>query len=213
MSSIIRLRAPVLRRFSVAAPPSVGAWDSANWERLRSIRAEAGVAPYDADFVRFVGEIEADLTRTTRRLAPIGVDPEDLAAEALARAYARWGHLGKTEYRRAWVFRVVTNLALSAHSSGRRRAVSLRRWAEVSGHTGGHSDDEIVDRELMRSALRKLSERQKEAVVLHYFGDLPVAEVASIMGISNETAKTHLERGLAALRASLGNRAEVSLSA
>lgn len=166
------------------------------------------MAPSDAEFVRFVEEIEADLVRTTRRLAPAGVDPQDLAAEALARAYARWGQLGQAEYRRAWVFRVVTNLALSAHASGRRRALSLQRWAPAPLPPGNLVDEGVVDRELLRSALRRLPPRQREAVALHYFADLPVAEVARTMGIGTESAKTHVERGIAALRGALGGRLE-----
>jgi RNA polymerase sigma-70 factor (ECF subfamily) len=170
------------------------------------------VAAYDADFVRFVQEIEADLTRTSRRLAPVGVDPDDLAAEALARAYARWGQLGATDYRRAWVFRVVTNLALSAHSSGRRHALSFRRWAPATEIATRPEDENIVNREMLRSAMRKLPARQREAVTLHYLADLPVADVARTMGIGSESAKTHVERGIASLRSSLGTSAEAVLS-
>lgn len=169
------------------------------------------MAPYDAEFVRFVEEIEEDLVRTTRRLAPVGVDPEDLAAEALARTYVRWGQLVDADYRRAWVFRVVTNMAITAHSSGRRRALSLQRWAPTKEQTERAVEDTVVTRELLRSALRDLTARQKEAVMLHYFADLPVAEVARSMGIGTESAKTHIERGMASLRSSLGDRLEGAL--
>jgi RNA polymerase sigma-70 factor (ECF subfamily) len=169
------------------------------------------VATYDADFVRFVQEIEDDLTRTTRRIAPAGVDPDDLAAEALARAYARWGQLSVADYRRAWVFRVVTNLALSAHSTGRRHALSFRRWAPATEIVTRPEDDLVVNREILRSAMRKLPARQREAVTLHYLADLPVAEVARTMGIGTESAKTHVERGIAALRSSLGTSPEMAL--
>jgi RNA polymerase sigma-70 factor (ECF subfamily) len=171
------------------------------------------LAPNDAEFVRFVEEVEADLMRTTRRLAPAGVDPKDLAAEALARAYARWGQLGQTEYQRAWVFRVVTNLALSAHSSGRRAALSLQRWSPAPGSSGGQMADDVVNREMLRSALRKLPARQREAVTLHYFADLTVADVARTMDIGAESAKTHLERGISALRTTLGPRFEGAINA
>jgi RNA polymerase sigma-70 factor (ECF subfamily) len=166
------------------------------------------LAPSDAEFVRFVEEIEDDLVRTTRRLAPAGVDPQDLAAEALARAYARWGQVGQAEYRRAWVFRVVTNLALTAHASGRRGTLSLQRWAPAAEPAAGRVEDDVVDRELLRAALRRLPPRQREAVALHYFADLTVAEVARSMGIGSESAKTHVERGLAALRGALGTKLE-----
>jgi RNA polymerase sigma-70 factor (ECF subfamily) len=171
------------------------------------------VAPYDGDFVRFVEDIESDLIRTTRRLAPAGVDPQDLAAEALARAYARWPQLGHLEYLRAWVFRVVANLALTAHASGRRGRLSLQRWAPAPEQPRARVEEQAVDRELLRSALRKLPNRQREAVMLHYFADLPVADVARSMGIGPESVKTHLERGIAALRASLGTRLEGALDA
>jgi RNA polymerase sigma factor (sigma-70 family) len=160
----------------------------------------------DEEFVRFVQQLETDLVRTTRRLAPDGVDPRDLAAEALARAYARWDRIGTMEWRRAWVFRVVTNLALTARSSGRRSALSLRRWAPaVAADTEGEGlDDEIADRDLVRSALRKLPPRQRDAVTLHFIADLTVKDTAYAMSIGPETAKTHIERGLATLRALLG---------
>lgn len=162
------------------------------------------MAAYDADFVRFVQEIETDLMRATRRLAPAGVDPQDIAAEALARAYARWARLHTLDYRRAWVFRVATNLALSAHSSGRRRAFTLQRWLPVSESPRSRVDEEVVQREVLRTALRGLPPRQREAVTLHYLADLPVAEVARTMGIGAESAKTHVERGIGSLRSALG---------
>lgn len=174
---------------------------------------EGVLAIKDADFVLFVQEVEADLMRTTRRLAPAGVDPQDIAAEALARAYARWNHLGQVDYRRAWVFRVATNIALTAHASGRRRTLTLQRWTPAPDAERGRYDEEIVNREVVREALRKLPTRQKEAVMLHYFADLPVADVARTMGIGAESVKTHVDRGITALRASLGGRLEGVLDA
>ena len=178
-----------------------------------SVSRETTLGATDAEFVRFVGEIEADLERATRRLAPEGVDPADLAAEGLARAYARWDHIGSVAYRRAWVFRVVTNLALSAHSSGRRGALSLRRWATATATTIAADEHGVVDRELLRAALRKLPARQKEAVTLHYIADLTIPDVAGAMGVSSETAKTHVDRGIAALRAALGAGLDGALDA
>ncbi|MFZ0171371.1 MAG: hypothetical protein WAL04_06780, partial [Acidimicrobiales bacterium] len=55
----------------------------------------------DEEFVSFVRQLETDLVRTTRRLAPSGVDPMDLAAEALARAYAQWKRTSRGASRRS----------------------------------------------------------------------------------------------------------------
>ncbi len=161
----------------------------------------------DREFVAFVDEIGADLRRTTRRLAPEGVDADDLAAEALARTYARWDSLRDAEFRRAWVFKVVANLALSARSSGRRAAISLRRWAtsERAVRTGGTAspESEATEHETLRALLRALPPRQREAITLHFVADLSLDQTAQVMGVSRETVKTHVERGLTALRKNL----------
>jgi RNA polymerase sigma factor (sigma-70 family) len=53
------------------------------------------------------------------------------------------------------------------------------------------------------SALRSLPPRQREALVLRYYGGLSEAEIASAMGISRGAVKTHTARAIAALRAVL----------
>ena len=57
----------------------------------------------------------------------------------------------------------------------------------------------------LRAALPKLPPRARSAVVLHYLADLPVADVARAMGISENTTKGHLKAGLARLREELGD--------
>jgi RNA polymerase sigma-70 factor, ECF subfamily len=167
----------------------------------------------DEEFASFVDEISADLLRATMRLAPAGVEADDLAAEALARAYVRWDKLASAAYRRAWVFKVVANLALSAHSSGRRHALSMRRWtvneAAAQHAETGSPEREATDDAMLRSLLRRLPARQKQAVALHFVADLSLEETAQVMGVSRETVKTHVERGLSALRKALGPTSEV----
>jgi RNA polymerase sigma-70 factor (ECF subfamily) len=54
------------------------------------------------------------------------------------------------------------------------------------------------------SALRRLSPNQRAAIVLHYYVDLPVKEIARALGISPATVKVHLFRGRGRLRDLLG---------
>ena len=54
-------------------------------------------------------------------------------------------------------------------------------------------------------ALRSLSDRQREALVLHHMGDFAVADVAQVMGIGVPAVKTHLQRGRASLARLLGD--------
>ncbi len=52
-------------------------------------------------------------------------------------------------------------------------------------------------------ALRALPGRQRECLVLRYYGDLSEAQIAAAMGISPGAVKSHASRGMAALRAAL----------
>ncbi len=63
----------------------------------------------------------------------------------------------------------------------------------------------------MTEALRGLPRRQRESVMLRYFGGLSDAEVADVLGISTGSVKTHVFRALTALRARLGPAPEVAL--
>ena len=120
---------------------------------------------------------------------------EDLAAEAMARAFARWESLKGLTYVEAWVQRVAINLAID---EGRRQR--SRRWQE-SPNMGDMPD--ATARVDLLMALRHLSRRQREAVALHHLLDMPVKLVAEQLGISEGAVSSHLHRGVEKLRSIL----------
>jgi RNA polymerase sigma factor (sigma-70 family) len=63
-----------------------------------------------------------------------------------------------------------------------------------------------MERSAVVSALRLLPDRQREAVVLRYYGDLSEADIAQAMGISRGAVKSHTARAIAALRNTLGQQ-------
>lgn len=60
-----------------------------------------------------------------------------------------------------------------------------------------------LERSAVIEALRKLPTRQREAVVMRYYGDFSEAQIADAMGISRGAVKSHTARGIAALRSVL----------
>jgi RNA polymerase sigma factor (sigma-70 family) len=62
----------------------------------------------------------------------------------------------------------------------------------------------LLERSAVVAALRGLPARQREALVLRYYADLPEAEIASAMGISQGAVKSHVFRAMSALRGVLG---------
>src|SRR5262245_23128525 len=127
------------------------------------------------------------------RLTGDRAESEDLAQEALARAYLRWRKVAA--YDEAWVARVTTNLAIGRWRKHGRVVVG---GTAVAAAAAGGADP--LDRIELVRILRSLPKRQREAVALRYLADLPEAEVAEVLGCSVGAVKQHTHRGLAALR-------------
>jgi len=119
---------------------------------------------------------------------------EDAVQEALARAWERSARGETIESLPAWTTTVSVNLA---RSSLRRVLAERRAGTRLPDTAPARADDEeLVD---LRRALAGLPRRQREAIVLRYYLDLDVADVARAMGAPEGTAKSLLSRGRAAL--------------
>ena len=66
----------------------------------------------------------------------------------------------------------------------------------------------LLERSAVVTALRTLPARQREALVLRYYGDLSEAQIAAAMGISRGAVKSHTARAMSALRAALSETDE-----
>lgn len=134
--------------------------------------------------------------RVAWRLTGDVTTAEDLAAEALARAFARWSKIRRLPYRDAWVLRVTANLAID----------TLRRRPPVLVDPAPVDEGEAATTRLaLAAALKALPRRQRDAVVLRHLHGYSEREVAQALGVSPGTVKTHLRRALEALRRRLGD--------
>ncbi len=121
-------------------------------------------------------------------------DARDLSQEAMARAFAQWPRV--EDKAAGWVSRVVTNLALDA----------VRRRKHRDPVPVDHPQDlaaVAVQRAELVVALRSLSRRQRDVVVLRYLADLSELETARTLGCGVGAVKKHASRGLEALRHAL----------
>lgn len=147
-----------------------------------------------ADFADFYG---AELPRVYRAAYLFTGDREaafDVAQEAFARAYARWRRISRHDWAGGWVMTTALNLA-RRWFRGPRTEPLPQEAAAPAGPDGDRVD-------LVR-ALGRLPFRQRQALVLHYVGDLDTAAVAAVMEVSEGTVKAHLAQGRAALRRKL----------
>jgi len=136
------------------------------------------------------------------RLATLLVDDQGSAEEAVQDAYvalARRGPAG-VEDPEAYLRTAVVNNARSALRKRRVRRDHLRSVERTRAEPGA-DQAVLLDEDARRvlAALDELSQRQREVLVLRYWADLSEAEIATALGISAGSVKTHAHRGIAAL--------------
>lgn len=137
---------------------------------------------------------------------------EELAQEALARAWERRRHLVGMASPRGWIFRTALNLSTSRW---RRRAAERRaigRLALVRADDHGRLLDvgaaERLDATQLRRMVAALPPRQRAAVALRHLTGLTVAETAEALGCAEGTVKALTSQGMARLREQIGAAAD-----
>jgi RNA polymerase sigma factor (sigma-70 family) len=128
------------------------------------------------------------------RLITGGRDYEDLAQEGFIRAFRRWDPNSPSEAFWSWLQTTMLRL----HLNGLRRVAAEAR-AYVRRGPDVESEDQPRHGELF-DALRSLSPRQRAAIVLRYYEDLPEAKVAQALGCKLGTAKALLNQARRKLR-------------
>jgi RNA polymerase sigma-70 factor (sigma-E family) len=125
---------------------------------------------------------------------------EDLVQDTLARLYGSWGRRS-IDNPTAYAHTVLARLFISQR---RRRSSSERPIADVpDGFDAATGDPEL--RRTLIAALATLPSKDRAVLVLRYFADLPVDEVARRFGGSPGAVRVQAMRALAKLRAALGD--------
>ena len=158
-----------------------------------------GGSPTSSDYEQvYLAEYDR-IVRTVYLVVRDAGRAEDLAQEAFVRLYLQWGKVGRYERPGAWVRRVAIRLATrEAHRERVRSLLERKARAPVMANE--------PDADLMH-VVSALPLRQRAAVVLFYYEDLPVAEVADTLAMSESAVKVTLHRARHAIAARLGEEA------
>lgn len=124
----------------------------------------------------------------------------DASQEAFARLYPRWRRIRDYDRPDLWVRTVALRVARRA---SRHRADET----PIDDPAAGSHVSSPVDKDL-RDAITTLPLGQRTAVILFYFEDLPVAEIARVMECSASTVKVHLHRARTTLARLLKEEAD-----
>ncbi len=160
--------------------------------------SDPGPREHDEDFMHFVRERQAALRRTAYLLCGCWADGDDLVQEALSRVYVAWPRISSPHA----VFSYTRTTMLRAHLNDRRK------------HGREIVVDDVPERPVidvdptlgltLEGLLAQLPERQRVMVVLRFYDDLTVPQIAQELDLPLGTVKSGLSRALASLRGRLG---------
>jgi len=160
-----------------------------------------GVVALASDFDDWVAARGPALLRLAYVLTGNRADAEDVVQDALSRALPRWDRISAVDDPDAYVRRMVINAHTSWWRKFRRRESPVAEVRSTSVRSGAR------DVELWQ-ACRALPEPLRTAVVLRFYEDMEYAAIAALTGVREGSVRSRVSRGLAILRAEVGERDE-----
>jgi len=133
---------------------------------------------------------------------------EDIAQDVFMKAFKNIGDFEEKSRFSSWLYRITVNTSLDARKSKvRRRKFLIKKdvYEESSYVSTQPSLQNGIDDTLM-NALNKLSDNQQTAIILRYFHDKSVREIADVLDCAENTVRIHLHRAIQKLDKSLKKR-------
>ncbi len=171
---------------ALSIEPEVSETDASRWD------ADTAIAILHAAHYK-------RLVRTSVLLVRDLATAEEVVQDAYVGLYTRWARLRDPDAAAGYLRQAVVNgsrSALRRRGTAQRAEPILRAIPEIAPDPAA----EISTRRGVLEALAALPERQREVLVLRYYGDLSEAEIADALGVSRGAVKSYASRGAAALR-------------
>ena len=157
-------------------------------------------------FEGFAAGASDSLLRTGYLMTGDVRDAEDLVQETFLRVARRWNRVRSMDHPAAYARRILINLVLDDAGRRSRQQAELRQQdpeIDAADESATQALQEVDDLAEFRWVLAKLPAQQRAVLVLRYWADLPVAEVADILGCSAGTVTSTASRAAARLAQAL----------
>lgn len=129
---------------------------------------------------------------------------QDVVQDALVRAHQGWRRIAAADRPDLYLRKMVVNGYLGWRRRWYQR--SVRPTADVTGFGGPAAPDpawRIADADQLAGPLAELSRAQRASIVLRFYEDRDDDEIAAVLGCAPGTVRSHISRGLSALRVQL----------
>ncbi len=160
-------------------------------------RVKRAIKGDDKAFEELMSEYKENLYRTAFSYVRNEADALDIVQETVYKAYISIDKLKEPKYFKTWITRILINTALTHIRKGSKIVyLEARELSEAMGAVENRVEESIY----IWEALDSLEEKHREVIILKYFNDLTINEVAQVLKYPLGTAKTYLNKGLNKLR-------------
>ncbi|MGL5379183.1 sigma-70 family RNA polymerase sigma factor [Clostridium sp.] len=167
---------------------------------LKELKVRKAINGDEKAFIALIDTQKEKLYKTAYAYVKNEQDALDIVQETVYKAYVSIDTLKSPKYFNTWLTRILINISINTLNKN-KKVVYLESEMLKEDTTTMRSSEEKLD---MLDELNKLEEKYRDVIILKYFDDLTVSEVAKVLEIPIGTAKTYLNRGLSSLRISMG---------
>lgn len=151
----------------------------------------------DDAFYELIQQRKELLYRTAYAYVKNQEDALDIVSDTVFKAYKSLRKLKEPAFFNTWLTRILINCSLD-HLNKHKRVILFREFADIPEQTKDYSEN--LD---LREAVDKLDDKCRTVIILKYFHDLTIREVAEVMQCPQGTIKSYLHRALNSLRVDL----------
>ncbi|SFK15922.1 MULTISPECIES: sigma-70 family RNA polymerase sigma factor [unclassified Bacillus (in: firmicutes)] len=138
-------------------------------------------------FIRLIKSIEHSLFQTAKTILKHDEDTADALQETILKAYQSINKLKHVKYFKTWIFRILIN-ECNTMIAKRSKTVPMEYIEKPVSIS--HHDQQIE----MQDAIEKLPMKQRMVIVLHYFQDMTLKQVADTLDLSESAVKKRLQQ-------------------
>lgn len=153
-------------------------------------------------FVAYIKENQERFYRLAYSYVKNSEDAMDVVQDAILKAYEKYSTLRDAETIKTWFYRILVNTSIDA----------LRRLRPTSGSEvldllpAKDGEGPVLDAMTLSQAIERLPPQQKTVIILRFYEDMKLTEIAEITGSTLSATKNRLYRGLELLRVDLEER-------
>lgn len=151
-------------------------------------------------FLSLVNENQEQLYKMAYSYVKNKEDALDIVQECVYKAYISYDKVKNTRYEKTWLIRILINTSIDFINKNKKIVSLDMSYVE---NMGDAKSENVLTKVILEEALDKLNEKQKTVLILRYFEDMKLEDIASILDAPVSTIKSILYRALNEMKVNL----------